>query len=48
MDYDADGLANCIQVIPDCRIQNAVYMVAEKGADIIKSSHPDLYPAEAM
>lgn len=28
--------ASVISVIPDCRIQNSVYMVAEKGADMIK------------
>ena len=30
-------------IIPDCRIQNTVYMVAEKGADLIKADHKDLY-----
>ncbi|KAE8444154.1 hypothetical protein EG329_000842 [Mollisiaceae sp. DMI_Dod_QoI] len=35
--------ASVIPVIPDCRIQNSVYMVAEKGSDAIKSSHKDLY-----
>ena len=35
--------ASVFPVIPDCRIQNAVYMVAEKGADIIKADHKDLY-----
>lgn len=35
--------ASCIPVIPDCRIQNSVYMVAEKGADAIKADHKDLY-----
>ncbi|KAF2401883.1 alcohol oxidase [Trichodelitschia bisporula] len=35
--------ASVFPVIPDCRIQNAVYMVAEKGADIIKAEHPELY-----
>jgi len=35
--------ASVFPVIPDCRIQNAVYMVGEKGADIIKADHPDLY-----
>ncbi|KAH8653496.1 hypothetical protein BX600DRAFT_385932 [Xylariales sp. PMI_506] len=35
--------ASVIPVIPDCRIQNAVYMVAEKGADIIKATYPELY-----
>ena len=27
--------ASVFPVIPDCRIQNAVYMVGEKGADLI-------------
>ncbi|VUC38167.1 unnamed protein product [Clonostachys rosea] len=35
--------ASIIPVIPDCRIQNAVYMIAEKGADAIKLDHKDLY-----
>ncbi|KAF5608586.1 alcohol oxidase [Fusarium subglutinans] len=35
--------ASVIPVIPDCRIQNSVYMVAEKGADAIKQDHTDLY-----
>ncbi|TAQ85428.1 hypothetical protein B7494_g6251 [Chlorociboria aeruginascens] len=35
--------ASVFPVIPDCRIQNAVYMVAEKGADMIKSEYSDLY-----
>ncbi|CAI7594210.1 unnamed protein product [Penicillium pancosmium] len=35
--------ASAIPVIPDCRIQNSVYMVAEKGADAIKRDHGDLY-----
>ncbi|CEJ92593.1 Putative Choline dehydrogenase [[Torrubiella] hemipterigena] len=35
--------ASAIPVIPDCRIQNSVYMVAEKGADAIKADHKDLY-----
>lgn len=35
--------ASVIPVIPDCRIQNSVYMVAEKGADAIKRDHKDLY-----
>ena len=30
-------------VIPDSRIQNAVYMVAEKGADIVKGDWPEIY-----
>ncbi|KAI3058670.1 CAZyme family AA3 [Aspergillus niger] len=36
--------ASVFPVIPDCRIQNAVYMVGEKGADLIKADHRDLYP----
>ncbi|KAF2005026.1 GMC oxidoreductase [Amniculicola lignicola CBS 123094] len=35
--------ASVIPVIPDCRIQNAVYMIGEKGADIIKAAYPELY-----
>ncbi|KAF9382720.1 hypothetical protein BGX21_001749, partial [Mortierella sp. AD011] len=35
--------ASVIPVIPDCRIQNSVYMVGEKGADMIKAHHKDLY-----
>ncbi|KAJ6022297.1 Glucose-methanol-choline oxidoreductase [Penicillium herquei] len=35
--------ASIIPVIPDCRIQNAVYMIGEKGADFIKSSYPSLF-----
>jgi choline dehydrogenase len=35
--------ASVFPVIPDCRIQNDVYMVAEKGADIIKAANPSLY-----
>ncbi|KAK9448230.1 choline dehydrogenase [Limtongia smithiae] len=35
--------ASVIPVIPDCRIQNSVYMVGEKAADAIKNCHPDLY-----
>ncbi|KFY81823.1 hypothetical protein V500_11061 [Pseudogymnoascus sp. VKM F-4518 (FW-2643)] len=35
--------ASVIPVIPDCRIQNSVYMLAEKGADAIKRDHRDLY-----
>ncbi|KAH8201790.1 hypothetical protein TruAng_004054 [Truncatella angustata] len=35
--------ASCIPVIPDCRIQNSVYAVAEKGADAIKADHKDFY-----
>ncbi|ORY09277.1 hypothetical protein BCR34DRAFT_602927 [Clohesyomyces aquaticus] len=38
--------ASVIPVIPDCRIQNSVYMIGEKGADIIKAAYPELY-AEA-
>lgn len=35
--------ASVFPVIPDCRIQNAVYMVAEKGADMIKAEYPKLF-----
>ncbi|KAJ5721999.1 hypothetical protein N7488_000034 [Penicillium malachiteum] len=35
--------ASVIPVIPDCRIQNSVYMIAEKGVDAIKQDHGDLY-----
>lgn len=35
--------ASNIPIIPDCRIQNAVYAVAERGADYIKATHKDLY-----
>lgn len=35
--------ASVIPVIPDCRIQNAVYMLAEKTTDMIKAAYPDLY-----
>ncbi|CAM1500631.1 Fc.00g097930.m01.CDS01 [Cosmosporella sp. VM-42] len=35
--------ASVMPVIPDCRIQNAVYMIAEKGSDMIKAAYPDLY-----
>ncbi|KAL8827470.1 MAG: hypothetical protein Q9191_003164 [Dirinaria sp. TL-2023a] len=35
--------ASVFPLIPDCRIQSVVYMVAEKGADAIKADHPDLY-----
>ncbi|OBG24133.1 glucose-methanol-choline oxidoreductase [Mycobacterium sp. 852002-51057_SCH5723018] len=35
--------ASVIPLIPDCRPQNTVYMVGEKGADLIKADHSDLY-----
>ncbi|KAH9226708.1 hypothetical protein K456DRAFT_1730679 [Colletotrichum gloeosporioides 23] len=35
--------ATVISVIPDCRVQNAVYMVGEKGSDIIKAAYPELW-----
>ncbi|KAL3444274.1 alcohol oxidase [Aspergillus insuetus] len=38
--------ASVIPVIPDCRIQNSVYMIGEKGADIIKAQYKDLYEAK--
>uniref|UniRef100_A0A8H7KA51 Glucose-methanol-choline oxidoreductase N-terminal domain-containing protein n=1 Tax=Bionectria ochroleuca TaxID=29856 RepID=A0A8H7KA51_BIOOC len=35
--------ASIIPVIPDCRIQNSVYMIGEKVADMIKADHKDIY-----
>ncbi|CAH0054959.1 unnamed protein product [Clonostachys solani] len=35
--------ASIIPVIPDCRIQNSVYMIGEKTADMIKADHKDIY-----
>ncbi|KAL2824251.1 hypothetical protein BDW59DRAFT_172986 [Aspergillus cavernicola] len=35
--------ASVMPVIPDCRIQNAVYMIGENGADIIKAEYKQLY-----
>ncbi|KAK9314902.1 GMC oxidoreductase [Lipomyces starkeyi] len=35
--------ASIIPIIPDCRIQNSVYMIGEKGADLIKKDHKDLF-----
>ncbi|KAF4509697.1 hypothetical protein G6O67_003840 [Ophiocordyceps sinensis] len=35
--------ASVIPVIPDCRIQNSVYMVGEKAADMIKEDFPVLF-----
>jgi choline dehydrogenase-like flavoprotein len=35
--------ASIMPIIPDCRIQNSVYMIGEKGADMIKAQHKDLY-----
>lgn len=35
--------ASVTPVIPDCRIQNHVYMIGEKGADAIKADHKDLF-----
>ncbi|KAK6005943.1 hypothetical protein QM012_007585 [Aureobasidium pullulans] len=41
--------ASVFPLIPDARIQNPVYMVAEKGADFIKQDHPALYlPKEGL
>ncbi|KAJ5286733.1 hypothetical protein N7478_002419 [Penicillium angulare] len=34
--------ASVIPAIPECRIQNSVYMIGEKGADAIKLDHKDL------
>lgn len=48
--FGTEGLrvidASIIPVIPDCRIQNSVYMIGEKGADIIKAAYPELYMAQ--
>ncbi|KAF8972877.1 hypothetical protein BGZ46_009985 [Entomortierella lignicola] len=35
--------ASVMPIIPDCRIQNSVYMIGEKGADMIKAQHKDLF-----
>jgi choline dehydrogenase-like flavoprotein len=35
--------ASIIPVIPDCRIQNSVYAIGEKGADLIRTDHKDIY-----
>ncbi|KAK5441441.1 hypothetical protein LTS15_011273 [Exophiala xenobiotica] len=35
--------ASVFPIIPDARIQNAVYMVAEKGAGMIREDHADLF-----
>ncbi|KAF3058775.1 Pyranose dehydrogenase 3 [Trichoderma lentiforme] len=35
--------ASIMPIIPDCRIQNSVYMIGEKGADMIKATYKDLY-----
>ncbi|OHE96905.1 SMG1 protein [Colletotrichum orchidophilum] len=35
--------ASVFPVIPDCRIQNAVYMDAEKTSDAIKAAYPELF-----
>ncbi|PWY71786.1 choline dehydrogenase [Aspergillus sclerotioniger CBS 115572] len=35
--------ASVVPVIPDCRIQNSIYMVGENCADMIKAAHQDLY-----
>ncbi|RDW68785.1 GMC family oxidoreductase [Aspergillus mulundensis] len=35
--------ASVMPVIPDCRIQNSVYMVGEKCADLVKGANADLY-----
>jgi len=34
--------ASLFPVIPDSRIQNVVYMVVEKGTDVIKEEYPEL------
>lgn len=35
--------ASIIPIIPDYRIQNSVYMIGEKAADMIKADHKDLF-----
>lgn len=35
--------ASVIPVIPDCRPQNSIYAIGEKGADLIKQDHRDLF-----
>ncbi|KAG0645096.1 Oxygen-dependent choline dehydrogenase [Hyphodiscus hymeniophilus] len=35
--------ASVIPVIPDCRPQNSVYMIAEKAADMIKAEYASLF-----
>ncbi|KFY71259.1 hypothetical protein V499_08551 [Pseudogymnoascus sp. VKM F-103] len=35
--------ASVIPIIPDCRPQNSVYMIAEKAADMIKAQYTNLY-----
>lgn len=35
--------ASVVPVIPDCRIQNSIYMVGEKCADLLKADHKDLF-----
>ena len=35
--------ASVFPIIPNCRIQNTVYMVAKMGADLIKADHTDLF-----
>jgi choline dehydrogenase len=35
--------ASITPIIPDYRIRNSVYMIGEKGADLIKADHRDLF-----
>lgn len=35
--------ASVVPVIPDCRIQNSIYMIGEKCADLLKADHKDLF-----
>lgn len=35
--------AAVVPVIPDCRIQNSIYMIGEKCADMLKAEHKDLF-----
>lgn len=38
--------ASVFPVIPDARLLNTVYMIAEKGAEMIKEDHEDLWPKQ--
>jgi choline dehydrogenase len=40
--------ASIVPVIPDCRPQNSVYMIGEKGADLIKDDHNDMFKLRAL
>ncbi|KAK5659230.1 hypothetical protein OQA88_1322 [Cercophora sp. LCS_1] len=40
--------APVIPEIPDCWIQNSVYMIGEKGTDMIKATYPELAESESI